>query len=93
MEAAACGTLVIAFRRGALPEIVQEGRTGFLVENVAEAVTAVRRIGEIKPEACCKQARTRFSSRRMAQDYLALYERVIDAKLAHPGHPVSLLAR
>jgi len=93
MEAAASGTPVVAFRRGSLPEVVQEGVTGFLVENLAEAVAAVRRTGEINPEACNEHARNYFSSRRMAQNYLALYDRVIDVKLAHAGHPVSSLAR
>ncbi|HET7872595.1 MAG TPA: glycosyltransferase [Terriglobales bacterium] len=80
MEAAACGTPVIALRRGALPEVVEDGVTGFLVETIAEAAAALRRIGQISLKACRKHARTRFSNRRMTQDYLAAYERLMARK-------------
>ena len=74
MEALACGTPVIAFARGALPQIIDHGRTGYLVENVdgmAEAITAA---GSLDPRTCREQARRRFPARRMTGRYLALYE-------------------
>ena len=77
MEALACGTPVIAFASGALPEVVENGRTGFIVRNVDEMTDALRRIGEIDPEECRRVARERFSSDRMVRDYMALYEHLI----------------
>lgn len=73
MEAAAAGTPVIAFHRGALPEVVCDGETGFLVKEVQEAAEAVRRIDGISAEACRRQAAQYFSNTRMAKEYLALY--------------------
>ncbi|HET6933288.1 MAG TPA: glycosyltransferase [Candidatus Angelobacter sp.] len=74
MEAAASGTPVIAFRRGALPEIVQHGQTGFVVGDVDEAVACLGYIHTIKPEACVGYAREHFSSASMADAYAGLYE-------------------
>ncbi len=90
MEALACGTPVIAFASGALPEVVEHGRTGFIVTNVAEMAEALRRVGEIDPEVCRRIARERFSSHRMARDYMALYERIIALAEAEDLHPASL---
>ena len=77
MEAAACGTPVIAFRRGALPEVVRHGVTGFLVESVEEMAQAVQRVDEIRPEACRQHAEQKFSAARMAEEYEQLYLRVV----------------
>ncbi|SHK04337.1 Glycosyltransferase involved in cell wall bisynthesis [Roseomonas rosea] len=76
MEAAACGTPVIAFRAGALPEVVEHGRTGFLVEDAGEMAQAMARVGELDPEEIRHVARERFSRSRMAADYIALYRRL-----------------
>lgn len=73
MEAASCGTPVIAFRNGALPEIVEHGRTGFLVDDADGMAHAIRRVGEIDPEVCRETARRRFSIERMAASYLDRY--------------------
>lgn len=77
MEAAACGTPVIAFGRGALPEVVVHGRTGFLVSGVDEAVHAFENIDQINLQECVLHAREHFSSSRMADAYAALYEAVL----------------
>ena len=74
MEAAACGTPVIAFRSGALPEVVEDGRTGFLVDDVDGMAEAIRRVDRIDPAACREAARRRFSNRRMAAAYLDRYQ-------------------
>lgn len=74
MEALACGTPVIAFPAGALPEIVEDGRTGFLAGSEREMAEAIRAAGTIDPEACRAAARERFSAAVMAARHLALYE-------------------
>jgi glycosyltransferase involved in cell wall biosynthesis len=76
MEALACGTPVIAFPSGALPEIVENGRTGFLVRDTSEMAHAIRAAGGIDPEVCRRTARERFSAGRMLTQYLRLYERL-----------------
>jgi len=74
MEALACGTPVIAFPSGALPEIVEDGRTGFLVPDAAAMADAIGRAREIDPAECQRQARLRFSADRMVNAYFAVYE-------------------
>lgn len=79
MEALACGTPVVAFGSGALPEIVEHGRTGFIVRDADEMTEALDCVHAIDPEECRKVARERFSAARMANDYIALYERMLAA--------------
>jgi glycosyltransferase involved in cell wall biosynthesis len=79
MEALACGTPVIAFPAGALPDIVEHGRTGFIVRDVHEMADAIRRAGSIDPAACREAARRRFSAERMISEYMALYRRLAEA--------------
>ena len=82
MEAAASGTPVIAFRHGALSEIVSEGITGFLVNGVEEAIEALKRIDQIHPAACVDHARREFSGGKMADGYEQLYAHVTNAVLS-----------
>ena len=77
IEAMACGTPVIATRRGSMPELIEDGVTGFLVDTPAEAVAAVSRIGEIDRAAVRRAVEARFSVSRMADAYLALYRTII----------------
>jgi glycosyltransferase involved in cell wall biosynthesis len=79
MEALACGTPVIAFRAGALPEIVEHGRTGFLVDDPREMAEAIRRAHTIDPEECRRVARERFSQEAMTSRYLELYAEILAA--------------
>ena len=92
MEAAASGTPVIAFGRGALPEIVRHGVTGFLAGGVDEAVQALRQLREIEPEACRQHARDQFSSATMADGYVWLYARALDraAATSHKTWPSAM---
>jgi glycosyltransferase involved in cell wall biosynthesis len=76
MEAAACGTPVLAFPRGALPEIVQEGETGFLRDSVEELVQCASKLNTISSRRCREHAERDFSSHRMASEYLELYRRL-----------------
>jgi glycosyltransferase involved in cell wall biosynthesis len=77
IEAMACGTPVIAYRHGSVPEVIDDGVTGFVVDSEEEAVHAVRRLGEIdrrQVRACFER---RFAARRMASEYVALYEDLV----------------
>lgn len=76
VESLASGAPVVAWRRGAMAEIVDEGVTGFLVENVTEAVHAVERIDSISRAECARVARARFDRRVMAESYANVYEMV-----------------
>jgi glycosyltransferase involved in cell wall biosynthesis len=73
IEAMACGAPVIAFNRGSVPEIIEDGFTGFVVEDEAGAIGAVDRLGHLSREKIRKRFEERFTSRRMAQDYLSTY--------------------
>jgi glycosyltransferase involved in cell wall biosynthesis len=77
IEAMACGTPVIARRRGSVPEVVDDGITGFVVDDVAGAIDAVGRVGGLDRRAVRAQVAKRFSRDRMVDDYMHLYERVL----------------
>src|ERR1700687_5884885 len=79
IEAMACGTPVIAYNRGSVSEIIDEGKTGFIVEDEISAVAAVGRLLNLNREAIRKQFETRFIARRMALDYLAAYRSLMEA--------------
>jgi glycosyltransferase involved in cell wall biosynthesis len=80
IEALATGTPVIAWRRGSVPEVVQHGVTGFIVSNTDEGVAAVAQLNHLDRKVCRKDFETRFTSERMAKDYLRLYEDAIAAR-------------
>lgn len=77
IEALACGTPVIAMNRGAMPEIIDHGVTGFLANNEKEFSEYIQRIDEIDPEACRKSVEKKFSATFMAERYIARYREVI----------------
>jgi glycosyltransferase involved in cell wall biosynthesis len=77
-ESLACGTPVLALKRGAAPEVVEHGRTGFLADTLEELCGYQARISELEPEVCRKEAETRFSPRTMAESYLSIYSRAIE---------------
>ncbi|WP_240539867.1 glycosyltransferase family 4 protein [Salinarimonas soli] len=81
-EALACGTPVIAFGRGALPETIAHGRTGYLVDSVGEMARAIRAADGISPERCRAEARDRFPEERMTARYLSLYRELADQRRA-----------
>lgn len=77
VEAMACGTPVVATPLGAVPEVVEDGRTGFLVRSVDEAVAAVARLDRIDRTACREHVQARFSVDRMVDGYLAVYRSML----------------
>jgi glycosyltransferase involved in cell wall biosynthesis len=80
MESIACGTPVIAYPRGSVPEVIEEGVSGFLAHNVEQAVKAVKRISQIDRRRCRQRFEERFTATRMCNDYLALYERLVNGQ-------------
>jgi glycosyltransferase involved in cell wall biosynthesis len=97
VEALACGTPIIAFSRGSVPEIVEDGLTGFVCWDVEQAVDAVHRVSNLSRAACRAAFERRFTADRMARDYVQIYRRLIDARRDHPGrgpvlHPGNELA-
>jgi glycosyltransferase involved in cell wall biosynthesis len=76
IEALACGTPVIAWRNGSVPEVIDDGRTGFIVESVEEAVAAVGRIADLDRHACRRAFEDRFDAACMARGYVEVYRRL-----------------
>ena len=83
IEAMACGTPVIAFNRGSVPEIIEDGLTGFIVEDVNGAIGAVDRLHHLSRERIRRRFEERFTARRMAQEYLSVYRSMTDNVAPH----------
>jgi glycosyltransferase involved in cell wall biosynthesis len=83
IEAMACGTPVIAFNRGSVPEVVDDGLTGFIVEDEKGAIGAFDRVWQLSRESIRMQFEKRFTARRMAQEYLAVYRALADGDERH----------
>ena len=84
-EAQACGTPVISFNRGAAPEIVRDGVTGFIVNDVEEMVRSVARVPEIDPRACRQHVERHFDAPVMADNYLRVYESILKSQASDPA--------
>jgi glycosyltransferase involved in cell wall biosynthesis len=74
----ACGTPVIAFRAGSVPEVIDDGVTGFIVDSEEEAVRAVRLVGKLNRGEIRRTFERRFTARRMADDYVDIYRQLAD---------------
>jgi len=83
IEAMACGAPVIAFNRGSVPEVLDHGVSGFIVEDETSAVGAVERLDQLSRARVRRQFEARFTARRMAEDYLALYRRQAGEQRQH----------
>jgi glycosyltransferase involved in cell wall biosynthesis len=77
VESMACGTPVIAFGRGSMPEIIRHGETGYIVEDIKQAVEAVAAVRSIDRFACRDDVEQRFTDTRMAQDYVRAYQEIL----------------
>jgi glycosyltransferase involved in cell wall biosynthesis len=82
IEAMACGTPVIAFRSGSVPEVIDDGITGFVVEDESEAVAAIGRLGDLDRPRVRARFDERFSATRMAKEYLRHYEALAGKRCA-----------
>jgi glycosyltransferase involved in cell wall biosynthesis len=78
IEALACGTPVVAYRRGSIPEIIEDCATGFVCDGLDDMLAAMQRIPELDRRQCRRSFEQRFTVERMTQDYLRVYERVLD---------------
>ena len=85
IEAMACGTPVIAYRHGSVPEVMEEGVTGFVVSGIDDAVRAVERVPSLSRRHCREVFEERFSAARMARDYVKIYERLAAGGLVGAG--------
>lgn len=79
-ESLACGTPVVAFGNGSVPEIIKDGKTGFVVKNEDEMRQKIRQVSEISREACRQEAVERFDKKTMAGNYIELYKKLINQK-------------
>jgi len=89
IEAMACGCPVIAYRAGAIPEVIDEGVTGFVVDNEPDAIAAAGKLAGLSRPGIRKVFERRFTARRMANDYLAVYRELIEAAAPNARSPVS----
>jgi glycosyltransferase involved in cell wall biosynthesis len=84
IESMACGTPTIAFKRGSVPEVITNGVSGFVVDNMDEAVDASRQAATFDRAGCRAEFLKRFSASTMAREYVKLYEAIVAAKSAAP---------
>src|SRR6266446_1798251 len=85
IEAMACGTPVIAFENGSVPEVIEDGVTGFIVQNENQAVAAAGKVGTLDRDRIRAEFDRRFTAQHMAQNYLKLYSRLAKAKRTGTG--------
>jgi glycosyltransferase involved in cell wall biosynthesis len=97
IEAFACGTPVIAYRRGSVPEVIDDGVTGFIVDDLDQAIAAVGKLDTLSRHAIRERFEARFCAARMTNDYVDIYRTIIDAHqharaepgLSHPRHQLA----
>ncbi len=87
IESMACGTPVVAFNQGSIPEVVQDKKTGFVVTKVSEMVEAVRNIASVSRTYCREYALTRFTPAKMAEGYEKIYEQILNRQTKHVSLP------
>src|SRR5215472_8576967 len=91
IEAMACGTPTVAFCCGSVPEIIEDGVTGFVVGSEKEALMALRHIGKVSRAVCRATFERRFTACRMARDYVNIYESLIDGGFLYQPHPMETI--
>jgi glycosyltransferase involved in cell wall biosynthesis len=93
IEAMACGTPVIAYDGGSVPEVMEDGVTGFIVRELSDAAQAVSRVRDLSRAHCREVFETRFAASRMAKDYIDVYKRLIHSDVAITRNGVATSAR
>ncbi len=81
IESLACGTPVVAWNCGSVPEIIKDGETGFIVDNIDSAVHALDKVANLNRHNCRKEFEKRFTARRMAEEYIHIYQRVMEKEI------------
>jgi len=81
IEALACGTPVVAWRCGSVPEIIEDGKTGFIVDSIDSAVEALYKVKTLDRKACRKSFEKRFTAKRMAEEYIHVYRSIISKEI------------
>lgn len=81
VESMACGTPVVAFNKGSMPEIIINGQNGYLVNDINEAVASIKKIDKIEPSACRNIVWNKFSHRRMVREYIEVYKQILEKRL------------
>ena len=76
IEALACGTPVVAWRCGSVPEIIEDGKTGFIVESIEQAVIALDKVKNLDRKSCRESFEKRFTAKRMAEEYVRVYQKI-----------------
>ena len=77
VESMVCGTPVLALRRGAVPEVIVDGKTGFIVDTEEEMIEATKKVNLLKPEDCRIHVEKNFSREKMTKEYLKVYEKIL----------------
>jgi glycosyltransferase involved in cell wall biosynthesis len=85
IESLACGTPVIAYNNGSVPEVIDDGKSGFIVRNLDEALSALKKITTISRTTCRKIFEERFTANRMAKEYLRIFNSLVDTKIDSKG--------
>ena len=87
-EANSCGTPVVAFRRGSVPEVVDDGKSGYIVDNSAEMIMAIEKLNKINRKDCAARVRKHFSEEIMVSNYERVLQEIIDGwKQPHSKTP------
>lgn len=87
MEAFACGTPVIAYNRGSMPELIKDGETGFVVNGIDETVDALKKIDTISRKRCRETAEKHYSAAWMADEYIRVYEKIQEIRKTEEKRP------
>jgi glycosyltransferase involved in cell wall biosynthesis len=85
IEALACGTPVLAYRRGSIPEVIEDRQTGLISEDLSEMIRSVAEIERIDRRRCRESFESRFTVQRMVADYLKTYERLLEGRSLLPS--------
>ncbi|MGE0473475.1 MAG: glycosyltransferase family 4 protein [Nitrospirales bacterium] len=91
IEALACGTPVLAYRRGSVPEIIKDGHTGFICDTVEQMVRAVPWVSTLSRQRCRRDFEKRFTVKRMVQEYIRTYEKLVSCQEERSSHPLTVV--